>query len=423
MAKSSFKNIASVLHLWLGLASGIVVIVVSITGCIYVFEEEIRNVTQKEYRFVKPESREKITAANAILTLTQQFPGKEIEQLRIFSQPDRTMIARLVDPEKIHYKKTGKQKKNDLEDDEENVKARTIVSLNPYSGQILGPWNMESDFLHTVEEMHKTLLMGEVGKWIIKVNIVVFLTMLLSGLVLWFPRKKNQVKNAFKMKFDAKWQRINYDFHNVMGFYFLIPLFLVTLTGIWWAVKPSQKLVYSVLGEGKKAQPKKVLSIIPAAGLIKKFSPAEAFETASPRNAGWNEAHINFAKKANDPIRINLRYPYQIVRKQNIFEFDQYSGKLLKSEYYKDYTAADKVKHANRPLHTGQAFGLFGKIIMFLASLFSATLPVTGFLIWYQKKNKKNNKKHPAKIPVTELPAKTVQKRKPVMQPRVVQQI
>ena len=422
MAKSSFKSIASVLHLWLGLASGIVVIVVSITGCIFVFEEEIRNVTQKEYRFVQPELRAKITPATAISILTKQFPEKEIEQLRLFSQPDRTMIARLVDPEKIHHKKTGKHKKKDLEDDEENVKARTIVSLNPYSGQILGPWNMESDFLHTVEEMHKTLLMGEVGKWIIKVNIVVFLTMLLSGLVLWFPRKKNQVKNAFKMKFDAKWQRINYDFHNVLGFYFLIPLFLITLTGIWWAVKPSQKLVYAVLGEGKKAEPKKVISIRPANFPAAKFSPAEALETVSARNAGWKEAHINFAKKPNDPIRINLRYPYQIVRKQNVFEFDQYSGQLLKSEYYKDYTTADKVKHANRTLHTGQAFGLFGKIIMFLASLFSATLPVTGFLIWYQKKNKKNNKKQPIREAV-EFPVKTVQKRKPVMQPRVIQQI
>lgn len=178
-----------------------------------------------------------------------------------------------------------------------------------------------------------------------------------------------------------------------------------------------------MLGEGKKAEQKKVISIIPTAGLAEKFSPAEAFETVSSRNVGWNEAHINFAKNQKDPIRVNLRYPYQIVRKQNIFEFDQYSGKLLKSEYYKNYTAADKVKHANRTLHTGQAFGLFGKIIMFLASLFSATLPVTGFLIWYQKKNKKNNKKQPARIPVNELPAKTVQKRKPVMQPRVVQQI
>ena len=423
MAKSSFKSLAGFLHLWLGLASGIVVIVVSITGCIFVFEEEIRNITQKEYRFVQPESRAKITTADAISILNKQFPGKQIEQLRLFSQPDRAMIARLTDIEKINSKRPEKKKKTDTEEDEENAKARIIVSLNPYSGQILGPWNMESDFLHMVEKIHKTLMLGEIGKWIIKVNIVVFLTMLLSGLVLWFPRKKNQVKNAFKMKFDAKWQRINYDFHNVLGFYFLIPLLLITLTGIWWAVKPSQKLVYAVLGEGKKAKPKKVVSIIPTSQLAQKFSPAKAFESVSSRNAGWNEAHINFAKNLKDPIRVNLRYPYQIVRKQNTFEFDQYSGKLLKSEYFKDYSAADKVKHANRTLHTGQAFGLFGKIIMFFASLFSATLPVSGFWIWYQKKNKKSNKKQPTRRATTPVTATSSQNRRPVMQPSSVQQV
>jgi len=203
------------------------------------------------------------------------------------------MIARLADIEKINSKRPEKKKKTETEEDEENAKARIIVSLNPYSGQILGPWNMESDFLHTVEKIHKT----------------------------------------------------------------------------------------------------------------------------------WNEAHINFAKNLKDPIRVNLRYPYQIVRKQNTFEFNQYSGKLLKSEYFKDYSAADKVKHANRTLHTGQAFGLFGKIIMFFASLFSATLPVSGFLVWYQKKGKKSNKKQPIRIPATEPIAKTGQKRKPVMQPRIAQQV
>ncbi|CAG5006194.1 hypothetical protein DYBT9275_03754 [Dyadobacter sp. CECT 9275] len=423
MAQSSFKRVTGVLHLWLGLASGIVVIIVSLTGCIFVFEEEIRNITQKEYRFVEPQSGPAISAAEAVSILHTQFPGKQVDQLRLFSQPDRAMIAKLVDHDKISPKKSGKKKKEGEEHDEEKEYAKTVVSLNPYTGQILGPWNMESDFLHTVEKIHKTLLLGEAGKWLIKFNIVIFLTMLLSGLVLWFPLKKNQVKNAFKIKFDAKWQRINYDFHNVLGFYFLIPLFLVTLTGIWWAVKPSQKLVYAVLGEGKRAEPKKGISTIPTSTIVSNYSPAEAFASVASLHKGWNEAHINFPKNLKDPIRVNLRYPYQIVRNQNVFEFDQFSGKLLNAEYFRDYTAADKVKHANRALHTGQAFGLTGKIIMFLASLFSATLPVSGFLIWYQRKNKKNIKKQPVRPAKNPATVKSTPRRTPVMQPRVVQQV
>lgn len=392
MAKSSFKRSWGVVHLWLGLISGIVVLVVSLTGCIFVFEEEIRNYTQKEYRFVDPEPRPKISTHQLIEIVERNFPEKQIDQIRIFSPADRAIIVKLTDPT---TPTAALSKKKQKEDDD---KPKTVVSLNPYTGQILGPWNMESDFLHGVEKMHKTLLLGETGKVIIKINIVVFLIMLLSGLVLWFPSKKNQVKSALRIKWDAKWQRVNYDLHNVVGFYFILPLLVITLTGIWWAVKPSQKLVYAWLGSGKMDEKKAVSTFIPN----QQFKPWEVFPAVSTNYPGWNEAHINFPRSVHDPIRINLRYPSQVVRKQNVFEFDRYSGLLLTASHYKNYSAADKVKHANRNLHTGQAFGYLGKVLMFFASLFSATLPVTGFLIWYQKKrNKPAPRKTRNNAPVT----------------------
>ena len=162
---------------------------------------------------------------------------------------------------------------------------------------------------------------------------------------------------------------------------------------------------------------------MPTSTVISNFSAAEAFASVSHLHKGWNEAHINFQKNMKNPIRVNLRYPYQVVRNQNVFEFDQFSGKLLKAEYFKDYAAADKVKHAIRVLHTGQALGLTGKIIMFLASLFSATLSVSGFLIWYQRKNKKPAQKRPARAARNPVMVKNTPKRTPVMQPRAVQRV
>ena len=49
----TFKKIIGTLHLWLGLFSGLVVFVVAVTGCIYVFQKEIQDLTQP-YRFVEP---------------------------------------------------------------------------------------------------------------------------------------------------------------------------------------------------------------------------------------------------------------------------------------------------------------------------------------------------------------------------------
>lgn len=360
------------IHLWGGLVSGIVVFIVSITGCLFVFEEEIRDLTLRQYRFVTPAETAKVPLASIEAQVNKEFPGKQIEQVKVFADPSHSVIVKLVDSKA----KPGKGKKE-------------AYGFNPYTGALLGKFNMERDFMHIVEDMHKSLLLEETGKWIIKVNVVVFLVMLLSGLYIWWPRKKNQRKFAFTINFKSKFQVLNYSLHNVLGFYFLLPLFLITLTGIWWAIKPVQKLTYAALGE-KLHEPKKLNSKFEPG---KKFSPDMAFNQVSTQYAGWQEAHVNFAKDKKEPIKINLKYPYEVYKKSNVFEFDQYSGKILKAELYKDYSIADKIKHSNRDLHTGQNFGFLGKVLAFVASLFSASLPITGFLIWYQRKYKKASKK------------------------------
>ncbi|MDZ7878347.1 MAG: hypothetical protein U5L45_11780 [Saprospiraceae bacterium] len=82
-------------------------IIVSITGCIFVFEEEIRNFTQKEYRFVSPQNKPKATIEQLTATLKTTFPDKQIEQIRLFDDASRTVIAKLV-AKKAYEKKAKK---------------------------------------------------------------------------------------------------------------------------------------------------------------------------------------------------------------------------------------------------------------------------------------------------------------------------
>jgi uncharacterized iron-regulated membrane protein len=381
---STLKKILSQIHLWGGLVSGIVVFMVALTGCMFVFEAEIRNFTQKESRFVEAQNTSRTSLSVISENISKEFPDKQIEQVRLYADPTRASLVKLVDK-----KEQGEKTKK--EHDEAH---KQTYGLNPYTGKLINKTDIEHDFMHYVEEMHTSLLLGEIGKNIIKANVVIFLVMLLSGLYLWFPRKKNQRKNAFNLNLKGKLQIINYSIHNVLGFYFLFPLLLISLTGIWWAIKPVQKGVYAVMGE--KMKDKKPVKSTPLAGKI--FSPNDAFNAVKTQYAGWNEAHINFAKNEKDIIKVNLRYPYEVYKKANIFEFDQYSGQILKTELYANYSAADKIKHANRDLHTGQNYGLLGKLLAFFASLYAATLPITGFLIWYFRTYKKATK-IPAKTP------------------------
>ena len=68
--------------------------------------------------------------------------------------------------------------------------------------------------------------------------------------------------------------------------------------------------------------------------------------------------------------------------------FDQYSGKLLKAERYATVSRGMKVRRAVYPIHTGSVGGVFTKIIALLVSLFAASLPITGFLVWWGRRKK-----------------------------------
>src|SRR5690606_40049544 len=93
---------------------------------------------------------------------------------------------------------------------------------DPYKGKELGMGDTNlNQFFEVVLDIHRNLMMGEVGRQINGVAILMFCVLLLSGLVLWIPKKWKYWKQAFTVRFSGKFQRINYDLHNTMGFYAL----------------------------------------------------------------------------------------------------------------------------------------------------------------------------------------------------------
>lgn len=352
MAKKLFGK----LHLWLGFGSGLVVVVVGLTGCLYVFEEEIRQTQYADQWFVRPESGPKLSVPALRTAVEQRFPNEKIKALRLYADPARSAQVLL--------------------------RNERVVSVHPYTGQMLGT-RPEHDWLHTVLDLHRTLLLGEAGKVIIQANTLIFIFMVLSGIVLWWP-KARQVRSALTVLWRARWRRLNYDVHRVLGFYASLGLLVIALTGSWWAFKSVQKTVYALAGAEAVYQKKVESKPVPQ----RRFSPEQAFAVADARYPGWTEANISVPNEEKEVIRVLFRYPHRWARQQNVLHFDQFSGEVRKAELRSQASAADYVRLTNYDLHTGRLFGLPGKILAFLASLFAASLPVTGFLIWRNRQRK-----------------------------------
>jgi uncharacterized iron-regulated membrane protein len=173
----------------------------------------------------------------------------------------------------------------------------------------------------------------------------------------------------------------------VLGFYASGILIVVSLSGLYFAFKEVKTGVSfftgSKLSEGRKE--KSVPQKENNEPLAVRYN--QMYQSILLQYPGVTSSSISVRK--NGEIRLRTMYPYRWARNQNSFFFDEASGQLLRSKLYKDFNKADFYEATNYNLHTGQLFGWFGKIIACIASLISASLPVTGFIIWWKKRKKK----------------------------------
>jgi uncharacterized iron-regulated membrane protein len=350
-----FKNAIRQIHLWLGLGTGLVVFIISITGCIYVFEEEIRDLTEGEKLYVPLQNKPFIGLATVI------------ENFQLVASKEKLTIIRITEEKPNATVELGTKK--------------MTYFFNPYTGSLV--YKGQHDWLDTVEEIHTSLLLGETGKFIQRWSVVIFVLMLLTGLVLWFPNQMRLLKQSLKIKWGASTKRVTYDLHNVLGFYASGVLLVIALSGLFFAFKEVKTAVSfftgSKLRSGKTIHSARPLKIEPIAIRYDQLYRSMLIQYPNPIST-------SISIRKNNKLRLRMIYPYKWARNQNTFFFNETDGQLLRAKLYKDYNAADLVEATNYDLHTGHLFGLFSKIVACIVSLISASLPVTGFLIWWRKK-------------------------------------
>ncbi|MCB2378886.1 PepSY domain-containing protein [Hymenobacter sp. BT635] len=371
----TFKKAVGKLHLWLGLSSGLVVFIVSLTGAIFTFQDEIRDATQSWRKVEVPAQPTPMLLPSRLQALTeQQHPGLKAAFFMLMG-PDRSAVVYTTDKQGHYF----------------------ATALNPYTGQELGHLDLREDFFSIIQELHMHLLLPEeIGGNVVGVAVLIFVVMLVTGIIMWWPKRKTDRKRSFTIKWGARWRRVNYDLHNVLGFYAASIALLLALTGLMMSYEWVLNSVYLVSNGGQSYPAEKTPPTVDTLQTVTAPTLPVADSFYQQIRRGSPTAKMIFLGLPTSPKQPVYSIAYE--RALYYYHRDEYyfhpvSGQLLKSIPHVSKSNGQKIADVNYDLHTGQAFGLGGKIVAFLGSLISASLPVTGFMVWWGKRNKPKKKR------------------------------
>ncbi|EJL69713.1 PepSY-associated TM helix domain-containing protein [Chryseobacterium populi] len=390
--KPSFiKKWSAKLHLWFGLSVGLIVFMVALTGTLYVFKDEIQNTTRKEAIYVKKESVKELPLSIVLLREKVALELNEKFQVSSVEIPlNKNKSYRF-----LYYEKNKKGWNYFNE-----VLINKQVYINQYTGEILGIYNEKYDLFPILKSIHWSLLLkSEWGAYVVGIPVILFIIMLITGIVLWWPQNKKARKGRFwfNWKNIKTWKRKNYDLHNILGFYASFIALLLSVTGIYFTY-PYVKNGFTFVLSGSADLPKEKEIKSPDSLVVKNSrvfdltlqETRKLYSSSSSFRIPLNGKNKKGKELKNIPVTVYQKEGR--FSERNLLFFDKYSGNILSNKPHQKLNTAEKYANANYDIHTGSYFGIVGKVIWFIAGLVCTSLPVTGFMVWWGKRKKQGKK-------------------------------
>ncbi|MBD2770014.1 PepSY domain-containing protein [Hymenobacter sp. BT664] len=387
---SPTKSLLRSIHRYLGLASGLVIVWVCLTGSILAFEKEIEQAWHPERYFVAPATTAPLPLAQVVEAVRARKPKAKIAGLKVYNDPTRTVEVSLAGGPGEGSKGTGPAATSKAGSPKGKGKGEgggPRVYVNPYTAAITGEVNPRDTFFHTVEQLHRGLVAGKIGKLVMGVNASMFLFILGTGLVLWWPATRQALTSRLRVKWSSGWKRVNHDFHLVLGFYASLFLFVLALTGVGmsfdWVGEGINKLTHSPL-----KRPEPPLSAAPGAGAAP-FAPAAALALARQQAPDAESYTIQLPKESTGSIRVAILCPGAVSENATDEVYlDQYSGRVISGQTYEQRPLGQRIRGLFKPVHTGAVGGWPTKVLVLAVSLLGATFPVTGTVMWLNRRRK-----------------------------------
>lgn len=338
------------------------VLVLSITGAIYLFKDNVEKPHVKQIQTIIPDEVE----------ITISFE----EQLRIANEESAKPITEMVIPQK---------------EDQSTAFAygrfshKKTTYVNPYNGKVTGAFKAQDTWMYTVRKLHGELLGGSVGTKIVELIACWVVVLLLTGLYIWFPLKKWKSGGMFTIRMNRGRQIFFRDVHAVTGFWISIILLITLAGGFPWTdivggnFKTLQKLTntgYPPSWHGIGLSSKDAAEYSESLSIDDMVEIAKAEKLKGVVSIGLPKSKTSTFKVFNKTFDLGA---------QKMLHFDQYSGRLVKSHDWSDVGILMRGRMWAMAFHQGQLGG-WNWWLMFIFSILLAMMSLAAMFSYLGRK-------------------------------------
>lgn len=395
------KKIFRKIHLWLSVPFGLIITLVCFSGAILVFENEVNEWLRRDLYYVETVKESPLPMDKLLEKVATTLPDSvSVTGVSISSDPGRAYQVSLSKPR------------------------RASLSVDQYTGEVKGK-SERSGFFMFMFRMHRWLLDSMNpgnegifwGKMIVGVSTLLLVFVLISGIVIWWPRTRKALKNSLKITATKGWRRFWYDLHVAGGMYALIFLLAMALTGLTWSFPWYRTAFYKVFGvevqqraaqghEQKSDAQKRDTKL--AAHREKKREGNEVRKgerSRRPENnhsdmysvtspfVYWQEIYDKLRRQNPEYKQISIssgtasvsfnRFGNQ--RASDRYSFNTDNGEFTETSLYQHQDKSGKIRGWIYSVHVGNWGGMFTRILTFIAALLGAALPLTGYYLWIKR--------------------------------------
>jgi len=362
----AFRRVFFWLHLCAGVTAGLVIVLMSATGVLLAFERQIVAFAERDLRATAADAaRAPLPLSRLVAAAASAAPDAKASSVVMRSDRFAPVVVAF-----------GRE--------------RTLF-VNPYTGAVLGDGARRvRGFFDANRSLHRWLMLkGEArerGQAITGAANLVFLFIVLSGLVIWFPRRRTRTgfRNAMFFRRGLQGRARDFNWHHVFGIWAFLPLVAIVFSAVVISYPWASRLVYRAFGSTppKQQQP---ASERPGGkldlALLDRLSSAARSEAArvAPR---WQSLSVRLPLSRKGPATFALDEGNGArPDKRSQLLIDPATARLVEHKTYAAQEAGQQARAWLRWIHTGEAGGILGQFVAMLASAAAVFLAYTGLAL------------------------------------------